>query len=266
MAELTTQERLQPSLLDRLTDQARFKERVWLAIDDTALERAGVARGSVIQALAAHGIEAGTGEVPEPGIGVDDAADCQLFETLAGPRALSRALEAVVDESDSGARVTVADFVRVLDRKSIPNLQESRQDRVMSGKQLRGYVLRDLGWLLNTGNLATVVDLSPFARVQRCVLNYGIPDIAGAIASEADAQRIATAIREAIEAFEPRLQRVLVEAVDGDDGRSGEALPNTLQFVIEATLWARPTPEQLFLRTELDLESADVRIGESMPG
>lgn len=261
MAELTTQERLQPSLLDRLTDRSRFKERFRLTMDAAALERTGVSRAQVLQALSAHGIESVTGERLEARKDDGKPDDEPLFETLAGARALSRALEAVVTKSDVGA-VTVADLVRVSDRKSIPNLQETRQDRVMSGKQLRSYVLRDLGWLLNTGNLATVVDLAPFGRTQRSVLNYGIPDIAGAIASEADVDGVALAIQQAIEAFEPRLRQVRVIAVEGgDDDRRA----NALHFVIEATLWARPIPEQLFLRTALDLESAAVRVSESEP-
>lgn len=261
MAELTTQERLQPSLLDRLTDHARFKEQFRLAMDDGVLEQAGVSRAQVLQALAVHGVEPVALDRAERK-DVDDNVDCPLFESIAGSRALTRALDAVVARSETGAGVKVADLVRVTQRKSIPNLQESRQDRVMSGKQLRGYVLRDLGWLLNTGNLATLVDLSPFARAKRSVLNYGIPDVAGGVASEADVAGIATGIQEAIEAFEPRLRRVRVVATDSGD----EQRANTLQFVIEATLWARPTPEQLFLRTEMDLESADVRVGESEPG
>lgn len=265
MAELTTQERLQPSLLDRLTDRARYREQFRLAMDAGVLEQAGVPRAQVLQVLAVHGIEPVAPELAERK-DTDDNVDYPLFETLTGSRALTRALDAVVAESEEGPGVRVADLVQVLDRESIPNLQESRQDRVMSGKQLRGYVLRDLGWLLNTGNLATVVDLSPFVRAQRSVLNYGIPDIAGVIASEADAAGIATAIQQAIEAFEPRLRRVRVVAYDGDDEQPANTLPNTLQFVIEATLWGRPTPEQLFLRTELDLESADVRVGETGPG
>lgn len=258
MAELTTQERLQPSLLDRLADQARFKEQLWLAVDDSALTQAGVTRAQLLQALQAHGVAPVVHDSPISRDKDGDESESELFETLAGPRALSRALDATVAESEEGPAVTVADLVQIVDRKSIPNLQESRQDRVISSKQLRGYVLRDLGWLLNTGDLATIVDMSPFPRAKKSVLNYGVPDVAGGLASEADVVGIAMAIQEAIESFEPRLRNVRVTATDGGSENS----VNELDFVIEATLWTHTTPEQLFLRTELDLESADIRVSE----
>ena len=37
---------------------------------------------------------------------------------------------------------------------------------------------------------------------------------------------------------------------------------NELSFVIEAQLWAQPLPLQLFLRTEIDLESGEVKVGD----
>ncbi|MDN5937420.1 MAG: type VI secretion system baseplate subunit TssE [Salinisphaera sp.] len=254
----TPQEPQHPGLLDRLSDHARYKEQFLLRIKDAGLDQAGVSRAQLLRALEVHGIMPAADRARRADA-ITEPAGCQWFETLAGALALNRAMEAVVTGSADEARVSVADLVEVVQRRSAPNLQESRQDRVLSAKQLRGYVLRDLGWLLNTGSLATLVDLSAHPRTKDSVLNYGIPDVAGSIESEADVGAIAAAIEEAIAAFEPRLQRVRVVAAPADS----EKPMNALRFLIEATLWARPTPEQLFLRTELDLESADVRVSES---
>ena len=60
---------------------------------------------------------------------------------------------------------------------------ESRERRVLSIQRLRAGVLRDLGWLLNTGHLETIEDLDEFPDVRNSVLNYGIPDLVSSINS-----------------------------------------------------------------------------------
>ena len=64
--------------------------------------------------------------------------------------------------------------------------QESRGERVMSMRQLRESVLRDLGWLLNTSNLTSVHDLTAYPQVAQSVLNYGVPDLTGLTVSSVD--------------------------------------------------------------------------------
>lgn len=247
MAELTTQERLQPSLIDRLTDTTRFKERVELAVDEQAVTAAGTSRAELRALLDAHDLH-----LVETRAGGESEGDIEVYESGPGTAALNRALERTVGGSGKGAEAPVRDLVAVVSRRLIPNTAEPRRDRVISGKRLRESVLRDLSWLLNTGNLAAIEELGPYPGVQRSVVNFGIPELTGTTASSADVEAVAAAIRRAIEIFEPRLGRVSVTPSSGADRPDG----NALGFVIEGELWARPTPEPLFLHTELDLESA----------
>ena len=139
--------------------------------------------------------------------------------------------------------------------------QESRQQRLLSPRRLREVVLRDLAWLLNTCNLAATEDLSEFPQIGESVLNFGIPDLAGHTASHVDTAGLERAIKEAIFSFEPRIVRrsVKIRAIRLEDGPN----PNGLTFEIEGQLWAYPMPEQLFLRTEVDLESGHFQVEES---
>ncbi|WP_089728260.1 type VI secretion system baseplate subunit TssE [Candidatus Thiosymbion oneisti] len=57
--------------------------------------------------------------------------------------------------------------------------KESQEKRVLSPRQLRSSVIRDLQWLLTAVDLASVQDLSPYPQVVNSVLNYGLPDLAG---------------------------------------------------------------------------------------
>lgn len=137
---------------------------------------------------------------------------------------------------------------------------ESREKRVLSLRRLRASVLRDLSWLMNTGNLEQIEDLGRFPEVQKSVVNYGAPDLAGSHLSGADLARLEHSLQQAILTFEPRLlpNTVKVRAVV-DESQWNR---NALCFEIEATLWSQPTPQRLYLRTEIDLESGGVSVSE----
>jgi type VI secretion system protein ImpF len=137
---------------------------------------------------------------------------------------------------------------------------ESREQRVLSPQRLRAALLRDLAWLLNTGHLQTVADLDDHLEVKRSVLNYGIPDLTGLTIAGADTARIEKAVRQAIVDYEPRIApeslRVSIETTESATAR------RAMVFRIEGALWAKPAPQALYLKTEVDLDTGDVRVNE----
>ena len=64
--------------------------------------------------------------------------------------------------------------------------RESSSQQVLSQKQFKDAVIRDLGWLLNSVSMDSVFDLSAYPEVKNSVLNYGLPDISGHTASSID--------------------------------------------------------------------------------
>jgi type VI secretion system protein ImpF len=138
--------------------------------------------------------------------------------------------------------------------------QESMDKRVLSPQRLRESVRRDLTWLFNTPNLATIQDLSEYPDVERSTVNFGIPDLAGRAASSIDSAALVSLLRRAIWDFEPRLLRSTVKvhvAVDAE-----QHSPNAMCFTIEAELWSQPLPLRLYLRTELNLEDGEAQVTE----
>ena len=133
-------------------------------------------------------------------------------------------------------------------------LQESRDRRVMTAARLREYVVRDLGWLFNCTRRAMAEDEVGLSNVEGSVIGYGVPDLTGAAISGMDVEDLAQRIRAAIVAFEPRLDpaSLLVE-VQTDASRMDRL---TLSFRIVSTMWAQPMPLNLYLKTEVDLETA----------
>jgi type VI secretion system protein ImpF len=142
--------------------------------------------------------------------------------------------------------------------------QESRAQRVFTLAQLRAAVLRDLSWLLNTGNLTSSADLTDCPEVARSVLNYGLPDLAGRTASGFAPEDVERIVREAIVTFEPRILRESLEVrVVVDEQRMSN---NVLTFDIRGRLWAQPVPLDLYVRTELDLESGGISLRDNRHG
>lgn len=135
---------------------------------------------------------------------------------------------------------------------------EARDKRATSTHRLREAVLRDLNWLFNaTQNSA---DLDQYPEVRRSVLNYGLPGISGRPASSLDLGELARALRDALINFESRLVphtvRVFAEP-------RAEGSHNVISFRMEGQLWAQPIPLEIFMRTDMDLESGQTRVVET---
>ncbi len=138
---------------------------------------------------------------------------------------------------------------------------ESRSKRAETVAALRHSVIRDLESLLNTSNIELEVNLDEHPQVAESVLNYGIANLSGKTVTGIDSGEIEKAITTAIRIFEPRLlaNTIRVSTVEGLKASH----QNTVVFQIEATLWGKPMPEALFLRTELDLELGEVVLTEA---
>jgi type VI secretion system protein ImpF len=163
------------------------------------------------------------------------------------------------------ARVPLQDRLQpsLLDRLTDRNPSqqtEALERRVLSMRELRQSVLRDVAWLLNTGNLDSVLDLEGCDAVADSTLNYGIPHLAGTTSSDVDTTDMERRLREAIWNFEPRILResVKVRFVLNENQLSH----NALSFTIEGMLWAEPVPLHLYLKTELDLEMGTFSVTE----
>jgi len=135
---------------------------------------------------------------------------------------------------------------------------EARENRAASLQKLRENVLRDLNWLFNATQSSIDLDYDPV--LVGSVINYGMPPLAGRPASQYDMTELSRTLREVILRFEPRIiahtLKVSAERAKGDSH-------NVLGFRIEGQLWSQPIPLEIFMRTEIDLESGLTQVLES---
>lgn len=138
---------------------------------------------------------------------------------------------------------------------------ESRAERIISSRKLRDYATRDLSWLLNTARLSIHQDLSHTPEVESSVINYGVSSLSGTSINRDQLRPIELEVKKAIINFEPRIDaKSLSVKVFFNTEEMGK---NALIFEIEGELWGNPMPTNLFLKTEIDLETGSVNVMQS---
>ena len=137
---------------------------------------------------------------------------------------------------------------------------EPRAQRVISKRQLRQAVLRDLAWLFNSTRLDSNMDATAFPIARRSVINYGLPALAGETATSVDVADLERGIRQAILDFEPRILPASLRVRALEVGQFENH--NVIGIEISGQLWAQPIPIDLLVRTEIDLETGKVEIAD----
>jgi type VI secretion system protein ImpF len=137
------------------------------------------------------------------------------------------------------------------------NTQESRTQRVVSLQRYRQGVLRDLQWLFNaSAHLAyegnSSFTLEDYPEAYRSVINFGTRHLFGVMTPSM--RELERQLTEALYIFEPRILRNSLKVRSRLDG-------NQVALNVEAELWANPLPEQLHIKTMLDLETGHCTVG-----
>ena len=258
MAELALEDRLQPALLDRLSDDARSVPVLKLRTTRARLAASGIQIGAIESTLRAFGLRPWRSE-RDASTDTGDELALQFSGPTDGATLARVRLAPVVAVPEP---LAVGRFAEVTSR-SVANLNpEPAGQRVISMRQLRESVLRDLAWLLSTSSYDTDRSLSLWPEVERSVFNFGLPSMAGLGIAGFDAAAAAARLQKAIETFEPRLSHVHVTS----ETESGSMDLNALVFRVDAELWGQPTPQRMLLRTQIDVESADVVITDTEAG
>ena len=139
--------------------------------------------------------------------------------------------------------------------------KESSSQQSMSQSQFKAAVIRDLGWLLNSVALDVCMDLDRYPEVQKSVLNYGLPDLSGHTSSTIDVRSVEKSIRAAILQFEPRVIRSSLDVTVHSN--ADDMSHNSLVFEIMGEVFGQPSPFQVVLKSELDLECGEFKLTES---
>ena len=256
MADISLRDQLQPGLLDRLSDDERFVTYIRAQIPERELERLQVRGRDLLDILTARGLR----QCP-PQWGLNpDAGELDLWTSAVGRSiALQPLREMVIRPPGAPAGVALQSFCRFTARATLNAQTETLDRRLFTMRRLRESVLRDLGWLLNSASIDSSEDLARYPQVRSSVVNFGLPSTAGKSISSIDVGRFAQRIERAINSFEPRLSKVRVQHESIGESTTGFALA----FRVEAELWGQPLPQQIVMRTSIDVETGSVVVSDA---
>ena len=130
---------------------------------------------------------------------------------------------------------------------------------IISRKQLRQIILRDLSWLLNATNSDSDLVLHDFPQARLSAINFGLPAFSGKRASDVKLADLEEEIRQAISLFEPRVIGDTL-SVRGIVSSDNEAAHNMVVFEIRGQIWAHPYPIEMLLKSSIDLETGSVSL------
>lgn len=252
MAELSVKERLQPDLLERLLDEARYVTLYTITVARAELQRLQLSKTDLISILNAQGLREKDHEEPAG----DDESLRLEFTAGSLTASLAQIKQLLLKPPGAPTGILLQQFCVIESHTRLNDQLESGDRQLLSTRKLRECVQRDLSSLLNTANLDVMQDLAPYPQVARSVLNYGMPSFAGRALHSVDPKDTARRIREVIEIYEPRLSRVQVLPETEQEVTDGV----TLGFRIEAELWGFPTSQHLVMKTSIDVESGDVQV------
>jgi type VI secretion system protein ImpF len=253
MVEPSLKDRLQPALLDRLTDDDRLVTIYRVALEPARMREQRVTPQDVERELGLQGLK----KLRESGASAEGVV-VQEYLASGGPtrRVAPRSLRMRVANDVPPIPLTNLGQVDV---GSEVNAQlESSERRAMSMSKLREAVLRDLRWLFNASGIDDVVDLEPYPEIRRSVLNFGLRSLAGRPVSSIDPVDVSRRIRDTISFFEPRLSGIRVTP----ETREGRSEGMTIAFLVEAELWGQPVAQHLSLRTSIDVDTGDVAVSD----
>ncbi|MFT7058034.1 MAG: type VI secretion system protein ImpF [Pseudorhodobacter sp.] len=143
------------------------------------------------------------------------------------------------------------------------NLKETRDSRVIDLRRLREIIQRDLSWLLNTFDNSTLVDPDRYPNVINSVLTFGVQEVAGEFSTVERTKKIRSSIHKAILKFEPRIIAGSLDVILRDADSSAQTV---VTFDIAADMWAQPLPMELYLRSEVDITTGELRLERPGPG
>lgn len=123
---------------------------------------------------------------------------------------------------------------------------------------LRATVRRELNWILNTTNLESVEDLEPYPQVKTSVLNYGVRDLAGKALSVRVVQARGRQIRDAIRAFEPRMDPNQLEV----ESLATPERENSVTYIIRGDVTTAVQAMPVEFKTDVELDTAAVTLRE----
>ncbi len=137
---------------------------------------------------------------------------------------------------------------------------EGRSERVISLARYKEAVMRDLLWLFNSTAHPPGSEIYDYPAAASSVMNFGCRSLCGLTLGSIDLLEWERHLLMVIRNFEPRIipQTTSVRASVDQWNR------HPLSFDVRGELWAKPVPEQIWLKTAVDMNTGRFLFGDRL--
>jgi len=146
----------------------------------------------------------------------------------------------------------------LLDRLTDYGSRTSDEEKNYDIGQLKSSVERDLQWLFETIALSanSSLEIEEYEHIPSSVINYGIPDIIGAIARSIDERDLEKKLTVAIERFEPRIIKDSINVRVNIGKTKANSLDELFEIQLNGMLWAQPRNVPFKLNRQVTMVSS----------
>lgn len=142
--------------------------------------------------------------------------------------------------------------------------KDTSTELVISRKQLRQIIMRDLAWLLNATRMESEIDFEFHAHARQSTINFGLPAFSGRRATDVKLDDLQSELRQAIILFEPRIVPSTLQVVGMTMDDTVGAVHNLIVFEIRGQIWSTPYPIEMLLKSSIDLETGAVTLQDQL--
>ena len=142
--------------------------------------------------------------------------------------------------------------------------KDTPTELVISRKQLRQIIMRDLAWLLNATRMESEVDFAYHPHARQSTVNFGLPAFSGRRATDVKLEDLQSELQQAIVQFEPRIVPNTLQVLGMTMEDAVGAAHNLIVFEIRGQIWSTPYPIEMLLKSSIDLETGSVTLQDQL--
>jgi type VI secretion system protein ImpF len=138
-----------------------------------------------------------------------------------------------------------------------PEMLVAQRRRSLDEAELRRSIAENVGHIVNTIDLQSALDVSPYSYVRKSILNFGLYDFHGLASEGQRTALIEQNVTAAVMYYEPRIVggTIRVERRDLVDDVS-----QRLELALRADVKAHPVDFEIELTAEVDLSSGKIQV------
>ncbi len=142
-------------------------------------------------------------------------------------------------------------------QSTVPNALVAHRRRGLDEAELMKSISENIGHIVNTIDLQSSLDLSPYPFVRKSILNFGLYDFHGLGSEGNKAALVEQNVAAAVMFYEPRIVK---DTVHMERNELSDDISQRLEMILTGDVKSDPVDLEIELKAEMDLSSGKIHI------